>query len=521
MSPSNIQVRTIQNLLRLHGFSPPVNGKFDWVTWNAYNKFCYKNNFPQQKYFFNKRKAIKDLTVKLGLVLELKSGVGPNKNKAIKEYIKKIQSKLQEKGHKINSDGIWGKNTDEALKEFQKNIGIPPTGEIKPYLYTDVTWLKLMKGNSSKPLNEPTKSALEIIRKYMPYTRVVLAHFFASAPAYKKDTKNRNKMDENTKDYIISKLEKKGYGYMHKELIKKWDMIVDAGSKYQYIKGEKEMTKEELKEEKVKWANNVKKRTPKMEDKIKHFFWDKVACICNRILIPSGAVPNLNFFSLNDNNKYLLKLDNNKLNRLPDWINIGDEMNKLNNFEIKKGSLSWGTSWSLETLNRIDEALKIRKNLWNRFFKKKVPKSIRNHKITITSLSPQYGYRLFGVTHKTGLDIDFRVITSDGNEGWTKYKEKDKKVNGKIVKGKVVKASEFYNQEGQRFFLELLNELNKLGKIKIRDRWIKKDGKDVKVTGIPIFNDGKLIDEKLCRYVDHHHNHVHLEIGEPPILATK
>ena len=511
MSPSNVQVRTIQNLLRLHGFSPPVNGKLDDITKDYYNNFCCKNNFPQQKYFFNKRKAIKDLTVKLGLELELKSGVGPNKNKAIKEYIKEIQSKLQEKGHKINSDGIWGKNTDEALKEFQKNMGIPPTGEIKPYLYTDVTWLKLMKGNSSKPLNEPTKSALEIIRKYMPYTRVVLAPFFASAPAYKKVIVDRDKIDD-----IISKLKKKGYGYMYDKLIERWDKVVDAGSKYQYKKVGGKVVEIKAEKEQVEWANNVKILTPKKEDEDSHkyFFWEKVACICDRILLPSGSAfdkydINPYIFSFNDNNKLLLNLDD-KSNHLPKWGKIGDGKGdwegwkKLKNFKIKDGALPWGTYWSFETLNRIDNALEIEK-----FYEEKFPGSIKNNKITITSLSPEYGYRLLGSTHKTGLDIDFRIITHDGNRGWLAgYKDKD----GNIKKSNSPK----YDQEGQRFFLKLLNELNKSKKIKIRLRMEKKDGKDVKVPGKPVFNDKVLIDKKLCVEAPGHYDHVHLQIGKPP-----
>ncbi len=303
----------------------------------------------------------------------------------------------------------------------------------------------------------------------MPYLRVALVLFFVSDPVYKID---RSKIKG-----IIKKLKKKGYEYMYEELVKNWDDIIDAGSTRQCINGEDHMTKKEVKKQQEKWANNVKLLTPKKGDgaRRKYFFWEKVACICHQILAPSGTVSHLDFFFLNDNNKLLLNLDN-KLNRLPRWVNIGDEINTWKNFKIKRSDLPWGTSWSLDTINIIDNALQ-------ELPEKRIPTSIRNNKITITSLSPEYGYRLLGSTHKTGLDIDFRVISTDGKAGRDIY-------------------SKEYDQGGQRFFLKLLNVLNKSKKINIR-------------SGKPVLNDEVLIGEGLCVYVKGHHNHVHLQTGEP------
>ena len=600
MPSSNVQVRTIQNLLRLRGFSPPVNGKLDDITKDYYDKFCEKGKPPQQKKFLDKKKAINDLA----FVLKLE--VGLNKNKAISECIKEIQSKLQEKGCIVSSDGVFGQQTEKALKQFQNEMGIPPTGEIKPYLYTDDTWVKLMKDNSNQRLNEPNKSAVEIIKKEMPCVRVVVAPFSASAPGHRKDTVDREtkiilkrgsqgekvktlqdslmkagyhidagfndnnfgidgvfgentetvlnyylvnigrellpstyiddykiqcpgsewkelqhqareesaiKGDKATLDVIIKKLKNKGYGHMYDELIKNWDEIVDKGSKYQYKKVGGEVVEIKVNEEQVEWANNVKRRTPKTEDKLKYFFWEKVAYICYRILAPSGRVFDRDdtspyFFSFNDNNKYLLKLNNNKLKRLPDWVNIGDKIKGCNNFKIKEEALSWGTSWSVETLKRINEALEnpidFVKGL-EKLSKEEITKktgNIEKYQVTITDFSPKQGYRLSGVTHKTGLDIDFRVITDNGNRGYLAgYRHQ----NGKIAESN----STNYDQEGQRVFLELLKVLNKSRKITFRGGTI------------PALNDGKLKEEGLCRKVPLHYDHVHLEIGEPPILATK
>ena len=403
-------------------------------------------------------------------------------------------------------DGIFGKITESVLNSYLTKIGrelLPPT-YIDDYkiMYLGSEWRELERKASEKSaINSDKATNMTAENKNKNDSNVT--------PAYKKDTTDSNTTDSNTMDAIISKLEVKGYGYMHKALIDNWECIL---TKVPESSGKSEL---------VKYIKSYDKRKAGGTSEISSnlFFWEKVAYICRQILSSSGKAPN--FFSMNDENKLLLTLDDDKLNRLPRWVNIGDELKNLqkgrNNLhkgweylKIKNDNPIWGTYWSFDTLNRINEALKNAIDFGIGLEKlsseevTEITKNIKKYKVTITSLSPGYGYRSLGATHKTGLDIDFRVITSNVHGGYTEY----------IKNGKVVKASENYDQNGQRYFLRLLNKLNESKKIKIRLRWIKEDKKYV--IGKPIFNDGVLIKEGLCVEVPGHHNHVHLQIGEPP-----
>ena len=42
--------------------------------------------------------------------------------------IEEIQAALQSKGEHVKTDGIWGPNTTQAMKDFQKKSGLSQTG---------------------------------------------------------------------------------------------------------------------------------------------------------------------------------------------------------------------------------------------------------------------------------------------------------------------------------------------------------------------------------------------------------
>jgi hypothetical protein len=57
------------------------------------------------------------------------------------ELVRSLQLKLQTAGHNPGIvDGIFGNDTENALKSFQLAKGQPPTGKL-----TDETWLALMQ----------------------------------------------------------------------------------------------------------------------------------------------------------------------------------------------------------------------------------------------------------------------------------------------------------------------------------------------------------------------------------------
>ncbi len=42
--------------------------------------------------------------------------------------VEEIQAALQSRGEHISTDGIWGRDTTAALRDFQKKNGLTPTG---------------------------------------------------------------------------------------------------------------------------------------------------------------------------------------------------------------------------------------------------------------------------------------------------------------------------------------------------------------------------------------------------------
>jgi N-acetyl-anhydromuramyl-L-alanine amidase AmpD len=67
--------------------------------------------------------------------------------------IRLIQQALRERGFKVGAvDGTWGERTVEALRNFQRNQGIEPSGE--PDVYT-LAALEILPG--AKPAGTPIK----------------------------------------------------------------------------------------------------------------------------------------------------------------------------------------------------------------------------------------------------------------------------------------------------------------------------------------------------------------------------
>lgn len=48
------------------------------------------------------------------------------------DKVKEIQSALDQKGQHVTVDGHWGKQTASALRNFQKENGLPATGRLDP-----------------------------------------------------------------------------------------------------------------------------------------------------------------------------------------------------------------------------------------------------------------------------------------------------------------------------------------------------------------------------------------------------
>lgn len=46
------------------------------------------------------------------------------------DTVRNIQQALSDQGHKVNTDGIWGDRTHEALKEFQSDKHLNATGQL-------------------------------------------------------------------------------------------------------------------------------------------------------------------------------------------------------------------------------------------------------------------------------------------------------------------------------------------------------------------------------------------------------
>jgi peptidoglycan hydrolase-like protein with peptidoglycan-binding domain len=58
------------------------------------------------------------------------SNNGQQSNQASRDEIKQAQQALDEKGFKVNADGVLGSQTKQALSKFQQQQGLQQTGQL-------------------------------------------------------------------------------------------------------------------------------------------------------------------------------------------------------------------------------------------------------------------------------------------------------------------------------------------------------------------------------------------------------
>lgn len=52
----------------------------------------------------------------------------PAMAKLTRDQVEHVQNALVAKGYAVKADGIWGRKTRDAVKDFQKKSGLPVTG---------------------------------------------------------------------------------------------------------------------------------------------------------------------------------------------------------------------------------------------------------------------------------------------------------------------------------------------------------------------------------------------------------
>jgi len=130
-------VRAMQYLLRARGFYVVVDGRFGEQTEEQVWKFQLKKHFDTTVDF-----AVVDARTWEALITDLKRG---DRGWAVRS----LQSLLRANGFKVALDGIFGKQTERAVLQFQKKRDLLH-GVIKPGVVEHFTWCELAGGECYK-----------------------------------------------------------------------------------------------------------------------------------------------------------------------------------------------------------------------------------------------------------------------------------------------------------------------------------------------------------------------------------
>ena len=131
---TGVAVEDVQSKLRDLGFmeKSQVNGIFDEATEAALVEFCKANNLPESRQVDDKLwAALLDATFRLGdrtLYLRMPHFHGND--------VRQLQHALGALGFSCgHDDGIFGAYTEDALRKFQMNMGLPTDGIAGAFTY--------------------------------------------------------------------------------------------------------------------------------------------------------------------------------------------------------------------------------------------------------------------------------------------------------------------------------------------------------------------------------------------------
>lgn len=145
-------VAELQELLCAHGFTLKVDGDFGWRTEAAVKLYQQQHNLRIDGIVGPQTWASLKRTVKSGARL-LKPG-----HSGVDVY--ELQGLLQVHGHSVVRDGIFGAETESAVKSFQQEHHLRPTGT------ADCVLLRILRGRTLPPPAPPQPRWFGNLRKW-------------------------------------------------------------------------------------------------------------------------------------------------------------------------------------------------------------------------------------------------------------------------------------------------------------------------------------------------------------------
>lgn len=132
LSPWDISpaVAEMQELLRAHGYSVPINSDFDWKTEAAVKNYQRKHGLRVDAIVGAETWTSLKATVKPGGRILRQGCSGAD--------VYELQGLLQVQGYVIQRDGVFGTETRSAVVSFQQRQHLQVTGLVNP-----VTWALL------------------------------------------------------------------------------------------------------------------------------------------------------------------------------------------------------------------------------------------------------------------------------------------------------------------------------------------------------------------------------------------
>ncbi len=519
-------VMLIQNLLNLHlsdDFSQiKVDGIWGPKSESAYMKFIEKLVSTSDLYNLSVNAAGEPSMKELIYIFSDSNNITPYTEQQKKVLIK-IQEKLIYKRYEIGGEkGSFGIETKRAIRKFQNKMPNKERpkkserGEIKPYI--DKTWHDLMSDKNQ--INQSFKSP--ITTSSPEYSPSLAASVFIKAFEEKIPVDciiEISKQFEGKAKKAVDKLGKRGYSHMFDAFmtLKKYKSKIQGKEAIDVLdKDDKEVIAHAREYFGMgggyvtKLYKFIQKLNPDKDyrDYTEEDFAKFIYLIASRRRMNSFEKNGI-VGTLCEVNEIKFPSILEKIDSLPCWLDINKELNiyyanrdkkekdkvdkKYNYFQFEDTEYAyWGKKQALDALKAIDEEI----NKHDDNYKLKQKNNKNSKKITITGLSPKWGYRPLGITHKCGLDIDIRTITDDGQPG-----DSPKGDNKKAV-------SSNYNRDGQKVLLECIKQYNGVD--------------NSKLTGLPRFGDKKINSLGLITLdTDGHTDHVHIQLKNPFKLKRK
>lgn len=120
-------VRATQYLLREHGYTLAVDGRYGAQTQRCVRRFQIKSGLPKT--------GVVDSDTWERLIIPARRGARGNAVRGAQSLLRALAASRGESAYRVALDGVFSAKTERAVRRFQKDVSVPSDGLVGP-----VTW---------------------------------------------------------------------------------------------------------------------------------------------------------------------------------------------------------------------------------------------------------------------------------------------------------------------------------------------------------------------------------------------